>query len=90
MRGISLAPLNWSVPTRIGNRTVSKQDADNVSESKQDTDDVTEEFFPARTSTTGVRFSQGDFLFSTGVELKEETSLDEFTLPLYRRRNDRR
>ena len=37
----------------------------------------------------GVRFSQGDFLFSTGVELKKETSLDKFSLPLYRRSNDR-
>ena len=56
-RGISLGPLNWFVPARMGNRTESKRDTDSVSESKRDTDDVIGEFFPAR-------FSQGDFLFS--------------------------
>ncbi len=99
-RGISLGPLNWFVPARMGNRTESKRDADSVSKSKRDTDNVTGEFFPARTSTTtgervslplGVSFGskKGDFLFSTGGEPKAETSLENFSLPLYRRRDDR-
>ena len=67
-------------------------------ESKQDTDSVTGEFFHARSSTAGERVSlplgvsfvqKRDFLISTGGESKAETSLDEFSLPLYRRRNDR-
>jgi len=71
-------------------------------ESKQDTDSVTGEFFHARSSTAGERVSlplgvsfvqKGDFLFSTGGESNAETSLDkflldEFSLPLYRRRDD--
>ncbi len=38
----------------------------------------------------GVSFGikKGDFLFSTGGEPKAERSLDKFSLPLYRRRND--
>ncbi len=95
-RGISLGPLNWFVPARIRNRTESKRDANRVSESKRDTDGVTDEFFPARKSTTtgervslplGVSFGskKEDFLFSTGGEPKAETS----SLPLYRRCDDR-
>ena len=87
-RGISLGPLNGFVPARIGNRTGSKRD----------TDSVTGEFSPARSSTAGERVSlplgvsfvqKGNFLFSTGGESKGKTSLlDEFSLPLYRRRDD--
>jgi hypothetical protein len=53
----------------------------------------------ARSSTTGERVSlplgvsfgikKGDFLFSTGVEPKTETSPAKFSLPLFRRREDR-
>ena len=100
-RGISLGPLNGFIPTRIGNRTESKRDTDSVSKSKQDTDSVTGEFSPARSSTAGERVSpplgvrvsfvqKGEFLLSTGGVSKEKTSLvDEFSLPLYRRRDDR-
>jgi len=89
---------NGFVPTRIGNWTESKQESDSVSESKRDTDSATGEFSPARSSTAGERVSlplgvsfvqKGDFLFSTGGESKGKTSLlDEFSLPLYRRRDD--
>ena len=98
-RGISLGPLNGFVSARIGNRTEFKRDSDSVSGSKRDTDSATEEFFPARSSTAGERVSlplrvsfvqKGDFLFSTGGESKDKTSLlDKFSLPLYRRRDDR-
>ena len=67
-----------------------------MSESKRDTDSATGEFSPARSSTAGERVSlplgvsfvqKGDFLFSTGGESKGKASLlDEFSLPLYRRR----
>jgi hypothetical protein len=76
-----------------------------VSESSRDTDSATGEFFPSTTvslplgegfgskkrgaylfSTWG---KKGVFLFSTGGESKAETSLEEFSLPLYRRRDER-
>jgi hypothetical protein len=73
-----------------------------VSESSRDTDSATGEFFSARSTTSlGVGFvskkgafllstwgQKGDFLFSTPGESKE-TSLVEFSLPLYRRSDER-
>ena len=44
----SVVPDDWFVPTEIGNRTESTQDADSVLEFKRDTDNVTAEFFPPR------------------------------------------
>ena len=97
--------MNGFVPAGIGTRTESKRDTDSVSESKRDTDSVTGEFFPARSTTSlGVGFGskkggaflfsstgaiKGVFLFSTGGESKAETLLDEFSLPLYRRHDER-
>ena len=94
--------MNGFVPAGIGTRTESKRDTDSVSESSRDTDSATGEFFPARSTTSlGVGFGSkkrgaflfsstgginGDFLFSTGGESMAETSLVEFSLPLYRRR----
>ncbi len=74
-----------------------------MSESSRDTDSATGEFFPARSTTSlGISFGskkgafllstwgqKGDFLFSTPGESKAETSLKEFSLPLYRRRDER-
>ena len=76
-----------------------------MSESSRDTDSATGEFFPARSTTSlGVGFGSkkrgaflfsstgginGDFLFSTGGESMAETSLVEFSLPLYRHRDER-
>ena len=95
--------MNGFVPAGIGTRT--KRDTDSVSESSRDTDSATGEFFPARSTTSlGVGFGSkkrgaflfsstgginGDFLFSTGGESKAETSLVEFSLPLYRHRDER-
>ena len=103
--GISLGPPNGSVTAGIGTRTESKRDTDSVSESSRDTDSATGEFFPARSTTSlGVGFGSkkrgaflfsstgginGDFLFSTGGESQAETSLVEFSLPLYRRWDER-
>jgi hypothetical protein len=74
-----------------------------VSESSRDTDNATGEFFPARSTTSlGINFGskkgafllstwgqKGDFLFSTPGESNAETTLEEFSLPLYRRRDER-
>jgi hypothetical protein len=74
-----------------------------VSESSRDTDSATGEFFPAKSTTSlGISFGskkgafllstwgqKGDFLFSTPGESKAETSLEEFSLPLYRCRDER-
>ena len=83
-RGISRGPQNGL--------------SDSVSESKRDTDSATGEFSPARSSTAGesvllplgVTFGseKGTFLSSSRGQKGDflsETSLVEFSLPLYRR-----
>jgi hypothetical protein len=98
--GISLGP---SFPARIGTPTEYKRDTDSVSESSRDTDSATGDFFPARSTTSlGISFGskkgaflfstwgqKGDFLFSTPGEKNADTSLVEFSLPLYWRADER-